>query len=229
MARPPKDPLAIVVLCHGTPSGYPDEPGDRGYPGFAEVVAEHGFEVWWFNFRGARDSDGVFTFEGWVSDLLGVIAEIPKGSLPLYVAGASAGGGVALAAAARSSVIDGVATLAAPATWEKDEEDMLAEARRTGTIPPGYPIEPDEWWGEFFESQPAEQVAALKGRPLLVVHGEDDQAVDPLHAERLMEAANEPKRLVMVKGAGHQLRRNPVVIDALVGWLTDCARGNTGE
>ncbi|HVE76727.1 MAG TPA: alpha/beta fold hydrolase [Actinomycetota bacterium] len=225
---PTGEPLAIAVLCHGTPSGYPDEPGDRGYPGFAEAIAAHGFEVWWFNFRGARDSEGVFTFEGWVRDLLGVLAEIPKGSLPLYVAGASAGGGVALTAAARSSGIDGVATLASPATWEKAEEDMLAEARRTGAIPPGYPIDPDEWWKEFFDNQPIHQVPALRGRPILIIHGEEDRAVDPVHAEQLLGAAKEPKRLVIVKGAGHQLRRNQVVIDALVTWFTDCAARKSG-
>ncbi|PKH15609.1 alpha/beta hydrolase [Pseudomonas fluorescens] len=39
--------------------------------------------------------------------------------------------------------------------------------------------------------------------PLLVVHGLDDRYVPPRFSEQLFEAAQEPKRLLLVPGAGH--------------------------
>jgi hypothetical protein len=39
--------------------------------------------------------------------------------------------------------------------------------------------------------------------PALVVHGEADETVPPQHARLLFEAAAEPKRLLLVEGAGH--------------------------
>jgi fermentation-respiration switch protein FrsA (DUF1100 family) len=39
--------------------------------------------------------------------------------------------------------------------------------------------------------------------PLLIVHGDGDPIVPPEHARLLYEAAAEPKRLLMVEGAGH--------------------------
>jgi alpha-beta hydrolase superfamily lysophospholipase len=39
--------------------------------------------------------------------------------------------------------------------------------------------------------------------PVLIIHGTRDTVIDPLHANRLYAAANEPKRLLWVEGAGH--------------------------
>jgi fermentation-respiration switch protein FrsA (DUF1100 family) len=39
--------------------------------------------------------------------------------------------------------------------------------------------------------------------PLLVIHGGADTLVPPEHGRRLFEAANEPKRLLIVPGADH--------------------------
>jgi fermentation-respiration switch protein FrsA (DUF1100 family) len=39
--------------------------------------------------------------------------------------------------------------------------------------------------------------------PILIVHGNVDTVVPPEHSRRLLEAANEPKRLLLVPGASH--------------------------
>jgi len=44
-------------------------------------------------------------------------------------------------------------------------------------------------------ADPLQLVKALGGRPLLVVHGRYDRTIPPQHAERLFEAAVEPKEL----------------------------------
>lgn len=49
-----------------------------------------------------------------------------------------------------------------------------------------------------------EQVAhRIAPRPLLVVHGAENRLHHPIEARRLYEHAAEPKRLVMLEGAGH--------------------------
>jgi fermentation-respiration switch protein FrsA (DUF1100 family) len=46
-------------------------------------------------------------------------------------------------------------------------------------------------------------VVRLAPRPLLIVHGDQDRIVPLSRAEQLYRAAHEPKRLLIVKGAGH--------------------------
>ena len=215
-------PRAVVVLCHGIPSGGPDEPEDRGYPGLADDIADSGYEVWWFNFRGARDSSGVFTYGGWIEDLHAVIKQISSEDLPLFVVGSSAGGAVALMAAAESPLIAGVVTLASPAYWLRDDGDgggLLAHARRIGLIPPGFPTDEDEWWSEFETNRPEWAIELMAGRPALIIQGTDDPAVRPLHGQRLFENAREPKTFLLLEGAGHQLRRDHRALDAILDWL----------
>jgi len=45
--------------------------------------------------------------------------------------------------------------------------------------------------------------------PVLLVHGSNDTETRPTHSERIFKALNEPKRLILVPGAGHN--------DALAG------------
>ncbi|MCA1839239.1 MAG: alpha/beta hydrolase family protein [Actinomycetota bacterium] len=222
-----EEPKAVVVLCHGIPSGMPDEPDDRGYPGLADDIASNGFEVWWFNFRGARDSTGVFTYGGWIDDLHAVIASIrSETDLPIFVVGSSAGGAVALMAASEDPSISAVATLAAPAYWARDEgldDGLLVHSRRIGLLPPDLPIDEDAWWAEFETNRPEWAVALLGGRPLLVLQGTEDRVVSPAHAQRLYDHAMEPKSMLVLEGAGHQLRRDQRAVDAIVRWVDEWA------
>lgn len=220
-----EEAAASVILCHGLPSGYPDDPDDRGYPGFAETVAQAGFRAWWFNFRGARDSQGEFTLGGWINDLHAVVGEVSQDGLPIFVVGSSAGGAVALSVAAESTSVNGVATLAAPAVWRKGpnhlNETLLDHARRVGIVKPDSPRDEDSWWAEFETNRPEWAAALMAGRPLLVVHGTADEVVAPDHANRIFDGATEPRALVLLDGAGHQLRREDRAVEAVLSWLKE--------
>lgn len=215
-------PRAVVILCHGIPSGGPDDPDDAGYPGLADEMAAEGFDVWWFNFRGARDSEGTFTLGGWVEDLHVVVSIAGREELKTIVVGSSAGGAVALTAAAESRSIHGVATLASPAVWTRKpdafNETLLEHSRRVGLLD-DRDLDEDAWWAEFETNPPDLAVQLMGGRPLLVVQGTEDEVVPPLHAERLYSKAPLPKELVMIRGAGHQLRRHPQAVRAVLDWL----------
>lgn len=224
----PDEPRCVVVLCHGIPGGGPPDPEDAGYPGFARTMAEHGVAAGWFNFRGCRDAPGDFSVAGWRRDLsaaLDAVADTNEG-LPLVVVGSSMGGSTAIAACAERDDVAAVALLAAPAHFEAgrdllaDPAGLLQRLRNIGIIrDPAYPSDVDAWVSEFVDLAPTTRIATLAPRPVLVMHGEADEVVPYVHAEALYAAARPQKELIRLPGGGHQLRRDPRAIDALIDWL----------
>jgi fermentation-respiration switch protein FrsA (DUF1100 family) len=219
----------LAVLAHGIPSGRPPDPEDPGYAGFARDLAAHGYAAFWFDFRGCRAAPGDFSIAGWARDLgraLDALANVAEvAGLPRIVVGSSAGGAAAITTSADRGDVTAVATLAAPASFSfgglVDEPEALVQRfRNTGLIrDPGFPRDLSAWWAEFGDVAPEKHVGAVSPRPVLVVHGEADETVPYIHAERLFAAAGEPKELIRIPNAGHQLRRDPRAVDALVDWL----------
>ncbi|MSQ14857.1 MAG: alpha/beta hydrolase [Dehalococcoidia bacterium] len=65
-------------------------------------------------------------------------------------------------------------------------------------------------------------VANISPRPLLLVHGGDDQRLPPSCSEYLYARALEPKELVIMQGATHSLRqRREDVFNLLRDWLKE--------
>lgn len=67
-------------------------------------------------------------------------------------------------------------------------------------------------------ADPIRAVKKLRGRPLLMVHGRRDRTVRPEQAQRLFDAAGEPKE-IMWWDAGHYLPA--AATDAAAEWLTE--------
>jgi uncharacterized protein len=65
---------------------------------------------------------------------------------------------------------------------------------------------------------PLRAVRRLKGRPLLVVHGRRDRTVLPEQAQRLFDAADQPKE-IRWWDAGHYLPA--AAIDDTTDWLAE--------
>ena len=63
-----------------------------------------------------------------------------------------------------------------------------------------YPLIPPQLTPDAYPS--IDRIGDLQA-PLFVIHGDRDDLVPLSHAEELYEAAPEPKRLHVVKGAGH--------------------------
>ncbi len=66
-------------------------------------------------------------------------------------------------------------------------------------------------------ADPIKMVRSLNGRPLLMLHGRYDRAVTPAQAERLFNAAREPKRMLWWD-SGHILPSQ--AIDEAAAWLS---------
>ena len=66
----------------------------------------------------------------------------------------------------------------------------------------------------------AQDVADLSPRPLLLVHGMDDQVLEATASETIYAWAQEPKRLVLYAGAGHSLVQcQAELYDLLSEWV----------
>ncbi len=62
-------------------------------------------------------------------------------------------------------------------------------------------------------------MSKLAPRPLLVVHGTDDDVVPVSDARALVDAAGGPVELRILVGAGHRLRHDPRAVAILLGWM----------
>jgi dipeptidyl aminopeptidase/acylaminoacyl peptidase len=229
----------VVCLCHGAPSGNPPNPDDGGYPVLAEIICRLGYHVVFFNFRGVGDSGGSFAMPGWTRDLQAVVDYIlgleGNSNRGLYLVGFSAGAATSIYVAARDNRVSGVAACACPADFSLflergDPEAIVAGYREIGAIRDAdFPASAQEWLDDFVPITPTDHVARIAPRPLLLVHGSQDDVVPVAHAHRLYDTAGEPKRLVVVEGAGHRLRREPAVIKAVTDWLDQCRQNEPAE
>jgi alpha/beta superfamily hydrolase len=221
-------PYPAVCICHGIPTEKPD-PGNKGYPPFAERICHQGFAVLIFNFRGTGTSGGNFDILGWTRDLKAAInylstqPEVDKSRLSLL--GFSGGAAVSIYVASQESRVSCVAVCACPAeftfiTEVDNPQSVIDHFRRIGTIrDKGFPHSTEEWLNGFRLVSPVRYVAGIAPRPLLLVHGNQDDMVPVTDAYKLYEKASEPKQIIIVDGAGHRLRQDERAMAIVIDWL----------
>lgn len=221
--------LPTLCICHGIPAGSTPIPDDPGYPGLAEWFAEKGFLVCIFNFRGCGGSEGNLDLLDWTRDLEGVLDYLcgldGVERSCLSVMGFSGGAATAACVAAADERIRALVLCACPAEFSigglgRTPEQFLAQCRMAGTIrDPAFPPSLEEWARHFSEVSPIRCIERISPRPLLIIHGTEDETIDPAHAARLFEKAREPRELVMIPGGKHRLRNNRAAMDAALTWL----------
>ena len=222
-------PFPAVCICHGIPSGKPKDMDDGGYPELAQRMCRWGFTAFIFNFRGAGESGGNFDLAGWTSDLKAAIdylwefPEVDRANLSLL--GFSGGAAVAICVAALDTRVSRVAACACPAEFtflnEVDEPEKVVEHFRSiGVIrDAAFPASAEEWLDGFNKVRPVDYVARIAPRPLLLVHGDRDETVPVEQARWLYKEAGEPKKLVIIDGAGHRLRQDRRAMKRVMDWL----------
>lgn len=216
-----------LVLCHG----FPPEPNDstlasRGFDDLADRLAsDTGWVVLTFSFRGTAQSTGNFSLGGWLADLgaaTNTLLDMP-GVDGVWLCGFAAGGALALCAAGEDPRVRGVAAFAAPADFAEraaDARRFVAQARAVGVIrDPGFPPDLDEWARELREVRPLSLIGKIPPRPILLVHGANDEVIPVLDARALADAAHGDVELRVLPGAAHRLQHDPRAIAILVGWL----------
>lgn len=230
LARPPAAPGTLVpgvVICHGFPTvRHGAALAARSFPELADRIAtEMGWAVLVFTLRGCGASGGDFSLQGWLDDLLAAT----RWTLALdqvrdvYVAGFGTGGALSICAAAHEERIRGVAALGAPADfddWASQPRRLVQHSRDVGIIraASGFPPSLDAWAREFKDLRAVACAPEVAGRPLLLVHGSDDDLV-PVFDARVLADAHGQGDLRIIEGAGHELRHDPRAVAVLLGWL----------
>lgn len=222
-------PYPALVICHGIPSGAPRDPADSGYPGLAGRFAAAGFLTLIFNFRGCGAAEGNIDMPGWTRDLktaLNYLAGLKEADHSrLFLLGSSGGAAVSVYVAATDLVVSGVVTLACPAefgflTDHERARGLIERFRTIGLIrDASFPPSLQEWLNGFREVSPIHCIDKIAPRPVFLIHGENDELVPVEHAHRLYEKAKEPKKLLLLPGAGHRLRFEERAVTAALDWL----------
>jgi uncharacterized protein len=215
-----------LVMCHGFPTGPIDARLSAGtFPELMDRIANTlGFAAMTFTFRGCGESAGDFSLRGWFADLQNAVAHLR--SLvdigPIWLAGNSTGGSLCMGVAAADPTVSGVAALAPRSDfddWANQPRRFLEHAREIGAIRhPGFPPRFDQWARELRWVRPVEAAKAIADRPLLLLHGDDDDTV-PARESRLIANAHGSAELRILNGAGHRLRHDPRAVAVLLGWL----------
>jgi uncharacterized protein len=220
-------PHPAVCICHGIPSGMPADPEDGGYPALAKNMCSEGIAAMIFSFRGTGFSEGNFDILGWCDDVSAAVdylwlqPEIDRSKIALL--GFSAGGAVSIYVGAQKKGIAAVATCASPADFDsliKYPEESIKYFRKIGIIRDGkFPENRNDWANHFKIIKPSAYVSEISPRPLLIVHGEQDDLVDISHAKMLYKNAGEPKILKVIPDAGHRLRRDKRAVKMVTQWI----------
>lgn len=219
--RPP-----AVVLCHGFPTG-PLDARQSGvtFPLLLErISSELGWAGLTFTFRGCGTSEGDFSLQGWVDDLRAAVDHMEQEVNPagIWIIGANTGGSLALCVAADDPRVRGCALLGPRADfddWAAQPRRFLEHAREIGAVRrPGFPSSFDEWSRELRRFRPVDGARRLAPRPLLIMHGEDDESV-PVSDSRVIAESHGSAETRIIAGAGHRLRHDPRAVAVLLGWL----------
>ena len=191
-------PNGVVVLVHG---GFWRWPFNRWVMALiSHDAVRRGFAVLNVEYRRLGRFGGGGGWPATFDDVTDAVTTVSHRfpDLPLWVVGHSAGGHLALFAAARlAECVDGVVSVSAPTdlrTMSRRGSDAVDE------LVAGAPL-PDRW----SLTSPIEMLPT--GVPTVCVHGEDDTTVLPEMSVRYVEAAlaaGDDARLVLVSGEGHR-------------------------
>jgi len=230
LARPPMradvTSVPAVVLAHGYPSDvHTAAMAAAALPELADrIAAEMGWLALAVGLRGCGGSEGSFSLRNWLNDLLASVdhLEATEPVSGVWLGGFGTGGALAICAGAQHRSVRGVAALGAPADfddWASHPRRLLEHAREVGMIAePTFPSSFDTWSRELRDLRAVAAAPELAPRPLLIVHGSDDDLVPAFDARVLVDAHGSAE-LRIVNGAGHRLRHDPRAVAVLLGWL----------
>ena len=215
-----------VIMLHSFPFGPIDaRHSASSFPELMDRLAnELGFAAMCFTFRGCGDSPGDFSLQGWVDDLRAAIDHMISETNPtgIWLIGSNTGGSLAMCVGADDPRIKGCALLGPRADfddWAAQPRKFLDHCRSVGSVQtPQFPKDFDEWTRELRRFRPVPAAQRFAPRPLLLLHGDDDESVPATDTRQLAEAHGAAEMRVL-EGAGHRMRHDPRAMAVLFGWL----------
>lgn len=207
---PARKPVAYALFAHCFTCGGDVFPAQA----ISEALAGHGLAVLRFDFTEAGGASPTTHGFSEVEDVLAAVEHLRRTrEAPRLLIGHSLGGTAVLHVAGEVPEVKAVATLGAP--FEPGEvhgllAPVLKQAREQGEAR----VELGAGWLRISRSfldalaeSPMEEVLKRLGRALLVLHSPVDGVVGMASAQRIYEAARQPKSLLALEGADHLLSR----------------------
>ena len=183
----------------------------------APAFHQAGYHVLLFSYRGHALSDGkrgAFTYgdaESRDVDAAVRFLHEAKGIDQIGIVGHSVGAASAILSAARNPLVGAVIAVAPFAcvseVWDTSRPSLV----------PSFVLDWALWAAEKLRGFDREEICPVKvveriaPRPLLIIHGMEDQHITEEQVNRLFAAAQEPKTLWLVEGANHRQIRSPVL------------------
>lgn len=194
-------------------------------------LSERAFDVLLVDYRGYGTSQGHPSLDGIQADAEAALRYLVEkgavGSKPLIVFGQSLGGAVAIRLVAHTPYRNRIKALVVEGTFASYPQiarEKLAEFWLT------WPLQWIPYATVSGHYDAVKAVPEVSPVPLLIIHGDADTIVPPVHASRLYRAAHEPKRLWLVPGAGHiEAFSRTVCRERLVRYLNEVSRPIFGQ
>lgn len=200
-----KNPLGTIIYLHGV--------GDckiAGIP-FAKYFYEHGYNIFLYDSRQHGESEGYYCTYGFyekydVSAIISYLLSLKKIKIKkIGVFGSSMGGAVAIQSAA---VDKRISAIVSEGSYISLRTVFVDYQKRIIKLP----------W-HFLRNvalMQAQRMANFKARlvspiddikrvriPVLIVHGKKDTFIKSDYSKMLFDAANKPKKLLLIDNAGH--------------------------
>lgn len=197
---------ATIILCHGLGVNR------AAMLPQAALLAEHGYGSLLFDFRAHGESEGEMVTYGYAEtdDVLAAVdyllARSDVDPQRIGILGGSMGAATAIRTAARSPHLKAVVAESAFSSLE----DEVASSFKAISGLPAFPFAPftvaiAQWktGQRISEVRPVEDIPSIAPRPVLIIHGPDDELIPAEQGLRLYEVAREPKELWMVDMLDH--------------------------
>jgi len=161
-------------------------------------LPEQGYDVYIFDYRGYGKSDGTPSLDDTISDMELMIAHVVN-QLPedekIIVMGHSLGGSMGIYSVAHSAHRDRIKsliTIEAFSDYHDVTQDVLSRSWLFWLF---------QWPLSFTIDntyRPLDSISLISPIPVLILHSESDEMIDMYHADRLFEAAKEPKSFALI-------------------------------
>lgn len=200
---PGRREAAVVVS-----GGYRGQAGD--VLGISSALQRAGYHVFVYGWRGTPGSDdarhtlGVYERNDLRAVLAAAVARL--GDVPIGLLGYSMGGSVSISVAAsdpRVAAVISDSAFADPALLIDDRVRAAMRIPGALMVTPVMALFARRTGARLSDFRPLSVVNRIAPRPLLLIHGDADEAVPVEHGRRLFEAAGEPKQLWELPGVIH--------------------------